>query len=276
MDGHTPAASTAVPLTSRGLAYGDGLFETIAVRGGRVTYWERHLLRLIRGCHRLGFTPPDADDARALVEATCEGHPNCVVKLFAVRAAGGRGYRPDPGAQAELYAHRAPLPAPDACATEEGVDLPLLPMRLNPAPAIAGLKHLNRLEQVLASAALGEFQEGLLLDRHGRLIEGTRTNLFLVRNNRLLTPRLEDAGVAGVLREAILDWARSNGVAHAETDLFPFHLTRCDEAMLVNSVIGIWPVRRVLIGPEHHVFSTLSPGPMTRRLQTLFDPACAP
>lgn len=276
MDGHPSAPDASVPVTSRGLAYGDGLFETIAVRDGRLTFWERHLTRLTRGCERLGFMPPDPLDAEQTVHAAKGCQTECIVKLFAVRASGGRGYRPAIDANAELYAYSSHLPPSDVEAEQDGVDLRILPVRLARTPAVAGLKHLNRLEQVLASATLGDFREGLLLDSHARLVEGTRTNLLIVRDGVLLTPRLCEAGVAGVLRDAILDWASESGTPSKECDLFPFDLTQGDEAMVVNSVLGIWPVRQVVIGPEDHPLVSLKPGPMTRRLQATFGPSCAP
>jgi 4-amino-4-deoxychorismate lyase len=137
--------------------------------------------------------------------------------------------------------------------------------RLPHSPRLAGLKHLSRLEQVLASAELpAHCQEGLMLDVSGRLIEGTTSNLFLVLDDQLLTPRLDNCGVAGVVRRQILEYCAQWGIAAAERPLTLEQLYRAGEVFLTSSLSGIRPVVRVgCVGKEI--------GAVTQRLQQAFE-----
>src|SRR5690606_15144674 len=198
-----PAAE--LPLGDRGLAYGDGLFETFAVRRGRPCLLDEHLRRLRRGCERLGL----AFEEQAIVDellAFCATLGEGVAKLILTRGDGLRGYAPPADARPRRVLLASPAPVyPDEYA-QLGVELYPCALRLAEQPLLAGLKHLNRLEQALARAEWRDsrYAEGLLRDAAGRVIEGVFSNLFLVSEGRLLTPALERCGVAGVMRGALL------------------------------------------------------------------------
>jgi 4-amino-4-deoxychorismate lyase len=186
-----------------------------------------------------------------------------VLKLILTRGDGLRGYAFDPAAQARriLLAIRLPLILPPMA--EQGVRLFPCTTRLSIQP-LAGLKHLNRLEQVIARAEWqdAEHAEGLMLDQAGRVIEGVFSNLFLVRNGELITADLKRCGVAGVMRAEILFQAESLGIPTQITDISLEQLQWADEVFVCNSVYGIWPVR---------AYAALSwpVGPLTRKLQTI-------
>ncbi|MFB4393079.1 MULTISPECIES: aminodeoxychorismate lyase [unclassified Pseudomonas] len=256
---------TAVNLQNRGLAYGDGLFETIAVRAGRPSLLRYHLDRLALGCQRLAIEadiPLMRDELLRFSSQLGEG----VAKLVVTRGDSPRGYAPAPGAMARRILQGAPLPAYPAAHAELGISLYACKTRLAEQPLLAGLKHLNRLEQVLARAEWqgAEFAEGLMRDTQGRLIEGVYSNLFLIRDDMLLTADLSRCGVAGVMRAALLEQAPSLGLDPQVRDLEQADLEQADEVFLCNSVYGIWPVR---------MFAELnlnwSPGPLTRKLQAV-------
>lgn len=241
----------------RGLSYGDGLFETLAVSAGQALEWEAHLERLGRGCARLGIPPPDpsvlAEEATRIIPADGRG----VLKIILTRGSGGRGYRPpsEPLPTRILALYPWPDYAP-AC-YREGVAVRLCETRLGRNPALAGLKHLNRLEQVLARSewADEDIAEGLMLDEQGQVIEGTMSNLFVLSEGRLHTPALEQCGVAGIVRARVLEVAASLGI---ETRVAPLRLEQvlqAQEAFLSNSLIGIWPIRTVRAGAGR-VFGT--------------------
>ncbi|HJR33290.1 MAG TPA: aminodeoxychorismate lyase [Pseudomonas sp.] len=250
-------------LKDRGLAYGDGLFETIAVRNGQPVLLERHLSRLAHGCSRLALAA-DQELIRSELLAYAAALGDGVLKLILTRGDGLRGYAPDPSAQARRILQGNPPAAYPAVHGEQGVRLFPCTTRLSRQPLLAGLKHLNRLEQVLARAEWQdtEHAEGLMLDQAGRVIEGVFSNLFLVREGVLITADLKRCGVAGVMRAEILFQAESLGIPVQIADIPLEQLQWADEVFVCNSVYGIWPVRAyaALHWPV---------GPLTRKLQTI-------
>jgi 4-amino-4-deoxychorismate lyase len=237
-------AGTAVPSDDRGLQYGDGLFETILVRDGTPRFLAAHLARLARGCARLGI--PYADEAlRADVSsAVALAPPRAILKLLVTRgSAPRRGYAPLPGAPRRIAALWA-TPEPDDLG--DGVTLGVARTRATTNPALAGLKHLNRLDNVLAAAeiAADDF-DVLMLDVADRLVSGTCCNLFIARDGRLATPKLDSAGVAGVMRGIVLREAPKAGIVVQERALTLADLAAADEAFVTNARVGVVPVRRV-------------------------------
>ena len=256
-----------VSAADRGLQYGDGVFETLTVRDGRALRLERHLARLADGCRRLGFdAPPVADELRA----TCAGVERAVLKLIVTRGAGGRGYAVPAAAVPTHVLTLHAWPEHDPRWARGGVAVRWCDLRLAAQPALAGLKHLNRLEQVLARAewrGTDEWQEGLLCDAAGHVIEATAANLFVVRDGALRTPRVDECGVAGVVRALLLEAAASLGIAADEALLSRTDVDQADEVFLCNSVIGIWPVARI------GSVTRPAPGPVTNTLQRWLEAA---
>ncbi len=219
----------------RGLAYGDGVFETMRARDGDIALWAAHLDRLTAGCKRLALdAPPEAllveERDRVLRDA-----PDAVLKLMVWREAAGHGYDP----AGERATHRswstAPLPAPTVPMRVRWCELTLARQ-----PALAGLKTLNRLEQVLARAEWkgGAWDEGLLCDTEGHAISAISGNLFAVIDHRLVTPALDQCGVAGVMRGWILAQRSSNESIEVRAILRD-EIDRASEMFLTNAVRGI-------------------------------------
>jgi 4-amino-4-deoxychorismate lyase len=234
----------AVPATDRGLNYGDGLFETMRLHGGRVPLLERHLARLRTGCVRLGLRYPGdelirADIARLAADAPGEG----VLRLVLTRGDGGRGYAPPPDARPRRIAACYPLPENGAATLAVGI----CATTLGRSAALGGLKHLGRLEQVLAAAevAAAGWDEGLMLDSDGHIIEGTRHNLFYVRGGRLCTPPLAECGVAGVMRQLILEVLAARGTPGMEAPLRYHERHEISEMFMCNAVAGVRAVSRL-------------------------------
>ncbi|QHA83730.1 aminodeoxychorismate lyase [Pseudomonas mediterranea] len=250
-------------LKDRGLAYGDGLFETIAVRNGEPVLLERHLRRLELGCQRLALNL-DNGALRAELNAYAQRLGDGVLKLIVTRGDSLRGYAADPSARVRRILQGNPPAAYPAAHAEQGVALFPCATRLSEQPLLAGLKHLNRLEQVMARAEWSdsEHAEGLMLDTSGRVIEGVFSNLFIVRDDVLITADLSRCGVAGVMRAELLFQAESEGIATQVTDIRLEQLQQADEVFVCNSVYGLWPVRAC-------GSTRWSAGPLTRKLQTL-------
>ncbi|MFZ5697884.1 MAG: aminodeoxychorismate lyase [Pseudomonadota bacterium] len=260
-----PAAS--LPVDDRGLAYGDGLFETISVRNGRIALLDFHLQRLLRGVEALHLLPIDIDalslELRRFVSTQADiGCIDFSLKLLLTRGSAGRGYFPLPEAvPRRLLLAYTPAVWP-AANGETGIALFECVTRLGVNPALAGIKHLNRLEQVLARAEWDDtaFAEGLLRDVDGRVIEGTMSNLFLVHDGQLVTPRLQRCGIAGVMRSFLVARALTLGIGVLERDVAREELDSADELFVCNSSFGIWPIRALGV-------RRWTPGPLTRRLQ---------
>lgn len=256
-----PAES--LPVKDRGLAYGDGLFETILVRSGQPSLFEHHLSRLLRGGRRLGFALDHAlieRECRAFAGEMAQG----VMKLIVTRGDGLRGYGPSPDAQPRRILQASPIPAYPQAYAESGVRLFPCQTRLAEQPLLAGLKHLNRLEQVIARSEWrdDEHAEGLMCDTSGRIVEAVYSNIFLVKNGVLLTPDLSRCGVEGVMRQALLEVAGQADMPARALELRMADLQKADEVFVCNSVYGIWPVR----GVEQLNWPV---GPVTRKLQSL-------
>lgn len=242
----------AISPLDRGFAYGDGVFETCRYQNGSIPLWQYHRERLLQSAKRLDIPLDEQlllryrDELLAKIDSS--QIPYGVLKVTITRGVGGRGYRV-PDAVKPTYCLGAF--SGNSLYTESyraGVSVRVCNLRLSQSPALAGMKHLNRLEHILARAEwMNEFAEGLLLDAEGRVIEATVSNLFTVKGNQLYTPDLARAGVAGVMRRLIIERlapALELDVNVVDMDLD--FIATVDEIFLCNSVYGIWPVNNVV------------------------------
>jgi 4-amino-4-deoxychorismate lyase len=242
----------AIPAGDRGLQYGDGVFETILLRNGRPRFLGLHLERLILGCRRLHISTSFEDALRAEIDAAAALAPRlAILKLIVTRGDGlRRGYAPDGG---ETPRRIISLFGCEALAgVEEGVDLSVSSVIAADQPALAGLKHLNRLENILAARearTAGRF-EALMLGHDGRIVSGAMSNFFVVCGKTVMTPPLDRAGVAGVTRAVVLRECALLGLDPVQRQLGLADLHQADEAFITNARLGVVPVRRV----GEHVF----------------------
>lgn len=257
--------SATLPADDRGLAYGDGLFETMRFADGLVPLMDLHFARLAAGCARLGLPCPGRELIEQEIRRVAADRDEGVVKLTLTRGSGGRGYAPPTLVRPRRLVACYPLPDYPQESCRAGVRVAICATRLGRNPALAGLKHLGRLEQVLASAEERppDCAEGLMLDVDDRIVEGIRSNLFVVRGGRVETPRLDASGVAGVMRAAVIEESPAIAGEVAETDLDIAALLAADEVFLTSSIFGIWPVNG-LARPA----TDWPVGPVTRMLMT--------
>jgi len=244
----SPGAS--IPIDDRGLQYGDGLFETMRVRGGRTRFLEAHLARLALGCERLSIPAPEPATLRhEIALATAHATGDAILKLIVTRGSGPRGY----SARGHFTARRIiTLHASPASIAGDGVALRFARLTLAENPALAGLKHLNRLDNVLAASEPQEqVFDSLLLDGAGLVVSGTMCNVFLVREGQLVTPAVERAGVAGVMRGVVLRECAALGLRSMVRAVPAAELQAADEVFVTNARIGVVPVRSV----GEHVFT---------------------
>lgn len=263
IDGHE---RSRVDARDRGLQYGDGLFETMAVIDGSVRRFELHWQRLHASCERLSIPCPDRGLLESELSRFAHEQSRAVLKLILTRGPSGRGYRPPTQPQPTRILYLDPLPEHPKEWHEQGVVVRLCRTVLGDNPTLAGLKSLNRLEQVLARREWDDasIPEGLMLDPRGAVVCGTMSNLFTVRGGVLNTPRLDRAGVAGTTRQAVLAAARSAGMQVEETVIKLGDVWQAEEVFLTNALVGLWPVRRF----ENSAYPI---GPVTRRLQDLLE-----
>ena len=249
-----------VPADDRGLAYGDGVFETIAVSRGKPLLSEPHLDRMMHGCARLAWRRlPQREELQRDIERVAHDVTRGVIKVIVTRGTSGRGYRIGDGTPTRIVSLWPWSDATDRHRTD-GIIARFCAQRLASAPALAGLKHLNRLEQVLARAEWDdEAQEGLMLDGNGFVVEGTMSNLFAVRDRALSTPPVDQCGVAGIMRAEVMAVARASGFAVDERRLTPDDLPGMDELFVTNSAIGVWSIRE--LGATSY-----RPGPVARTI----------
>lgn len=249
----------AIASNDRGFNYGDGLFETALYRNGTVRLLQVHLERLRAGCKRLGIAYPDESQLHAEISNVCASASDGVLKIVLTRGAGGRGYRPT----ADLRTTRVvALHSPVPVGAREALNLCWCETRLGRNARLAGIKHLNRLEQVLAQHEWQDpaIDEGLMLDTEGELVCATMSNLFIVSERTLMTPDLRFCGVRGVMRGEVMRIARELDIPIGEGPLWPHDLEKADEVFVTSAVRGVRAVAK--IGAMHW-----EEGPLTRRLR---------
>ena len=245
-----------VSAMDRGLMYGDGLFETIAIRAGRARFLDYHLERLADGGRRLAIPLPDHGIIEHEVEAVASGCEFGAVKVILTRGVGRRGYAPPPDPVTTRIVGLIPGRSPSPAVYREGIVVRFCETTMSVNRRLAGMKTLGRLDQVLARAEWTESTvgEGLMATEEGQFISGTMTNLFLVSGGRLLTPELSRCGIHGVMRRVVMEQARRLQIECHEIDVYRDALLDASEVFVTNSNIGIWPVveiddRRYGIGP---------------------------
>ena len=232
-----------VPADDRVLAYGDGVFETLRACRGELPWWDSHWARLERGASRLGLALPRQaqvlDEAGRLLDGA-----DAVLRLQLNRGNGGRGYAPSQGADPVWILARHPLPV---AMPPQGVTLRWCATRLAIQPALAGIKHCNRLEQVLARAEWQaadavdrDADDGLMRSMEGDVVCATAANLFVLHGTRWCTPVLDRCGVAGICRQWLLDQFKVETARLSMADI-----ETADAVVLTNAVRGILPVARL-------------------------------
>jgi 4-amino-4-deoxychorismate lyase len=230
----------------RGLQYGDGVFRTLKAGGGKIFWWADQYAKLAADAEALKLDCPAEADLRGECLKLAQDM-DCALRITLTRGPGPRGYAPPPGGGATRIVQVSALPAHAGEHAAKGVRVRWCALRLSQQKQLAGIKHLNRLENVLARAEWSDadIAEGLLLDQDGWVIGGVMSNILLMRGKTLFTPDLSQSGVAGVTRLRIMRMARRSGLDVRESRLRPEDMLRADECCLCNSLIGVWRIRRI-------------------------------
>lgn len=243
-------AAECLPLTDRGLLYGDGVWETLLVKAGQPQFLDWHLERLRHGLQVLQIALPDWDALRLRQEihAACQTPEQAVLKIIITRGAGQRGYNPKTASPPTRIVQITPWAGYPPEYAQQGIRVTRCTTRLAQQPLLAGFKHLNRLEQVLARAEFGDdYQEGLVSDTAGQVIEGTMSNLFLINaKGEVLTPDLSQCGIAGVMRRFILQTLAESGIQCHIQAVTDRDVEQAQALFMTNSLMGVLPVREYI------------------------------
>lgn len=235
-------------LPDRGLDFGDGLFETFLLAQGRLFYSEHHLLRLELGLRKLGFPEclgrVENQLQSVLQELTLRDVPQAVLRLTVTRGSGQRGYAPPTDTRPRIIIVVTPR-AQNWRLQSAPANLGVAATRWGSQPQLAGIKHLNRLEQVLAASecAAAGCDEMIMLDQNGHAVSVISGNLFVVKDNKIMTPSLRNCGIRGTRRQRLIEhWAPALGVQVQEETIDLPQLQEADELFYTNSLQGLRPI----------------------------------
>lgn len=235
---------------NRASQFADGLFETLVIHSGEFLALQQHVNRMQRGCDALNLQLPE-EGLKAVFESCKKtlldesGLSNATLKLIARRADSARGY----SYENNKMVFTAFLSVSSPLGTsyyEEGVELQYCETQCSIQTQLAGLKHLNRLENVLARNELhGDAFEGLMMNAFGNVIEGTMSNVFFEKDGILHTPILDVSGVEGVMRELVIQYCNRNNIEVRQYDIEKDSITAFDSMFICNSLIGVLPVKKI-------------------------------
>ena len=242
----------AISPFDRGFAYGDGVFRTIKMRGGLPENWPQHYQKLVADCAAINIVCPSAEllmsDLSQLfsADAANENTP-AVAKIIITRGEGNRGYTPPAITAPMRVVTKSAMPIYPEERFKQGVNLTVCETRLAAQPKLAGVKTLNRLENVLARMewASVEFADGIMLDMQGNVIECTAANIFARFGDTLITPSLASCGIAGITRQCIIALAPTLKLKTSVESFDLKKLCSADEVIICSSLYGAWQVNRV-------------------------------
>jgi len=229
----------------RGVAYGDGVFATMRTASAdmpaEILFLEGHLARLQQSCERLGIEWCVSDSLMHQLTQLAQQHPQHCIKLLLTRGVGGRGYQAPLNAKVTEIVSLHAIPAHYLDWQQSGITLASSAIRLGRQPLLAGMKHLNRLEQVLIKSQPlpNNHQDWLVFDRKGYVVESSMANIFVVKNNQVLTPAITHSGVSGVMREMLIAALLCDGIAVMATQLTLSDITAADCIFITNSLFGV-------------------------------------
>ena len=234
--------TSSISTRDRGLNYGDGFFTTAIITDGQVEHWAYHKARLIECAQRLGFPALEFTALESQITQLIASHPQAVLKVVITRGEGGRGYAPPSECNLNIIVSVLPYPDHYNSLTDAGISLAISPIKLAVQPHLAGLKTLNRLEQVLIKNALQtqHSDDALVLDYNNNVIETSAANIFAIKNNKVFSPRLDECGIKGVFLQSLCDKLTVE-FKTVSVD----NLTQADAIFVCNSLMKIVPVKSI-------------------------------
>ncbi|MGF1720253.1 aminodeoxychorismate lyase [Vibrio kyushuensis] len=255
-----------ISLTDRSFQYGDGCFTTMLTTHGEIQHWQEHQSRMQRCLELLNIAQPDWKQVHEWLKNAAIHDPKSGLRLNITRGEGGRGYSSLGISEMNVVISDFAYPTHYEQWAEQGIELGMCNRRLGLNPILAGHKHNNRLEQVLAKQDIDEqgLLDGIVLDIHDQIIETTMANLFWVTGDTLYTPSLENSGVSGVMRQLVITCAKKQGIPIKVGQYSLTDLRQADEIFITNSICTVVPIIKINK-------STFTIGSNTRNFQENFN-----
>lgn len=243
----------SLPVSDRGLQYGDGVWETLLISSSHIVLLDAHLKRLQWGCNRLKITGLDETVLRQEISLISKDISDCILKIIITRGSGGRGYSAQGLNSPTRILSLHTIPERIDYYRNSGINIQYCTTQLSHNPHLSGFKTLNCLEQVLARSELtNDYQEGLVSDIQGNIIEGTMSNLFLIVGDQVITPLLTQCGIQGIMRAYIMSLLAKENIELVERNVSVGDINHAKRIFFTNSVIGLWFVNNI----DNIVFST--------------------
>jgi 4-amino-4-deoxychorismate lyase len=247
-----------VSILDRGLQYGDGVFETMPVYEGKALWFDKHYQRLQQGCATLNITVPKKNILLNDIEQLIPHHQSAVLKITVTRGESARGYKTNRDVKPTRIVVCSEWQNNPQLKIKNGILLKLCDTIVSRHPLLGSVKHLNRLENIMARQEWqgDEYDEGLMCDEFGNVVDGIMSNIFISHNGQLSTPKIKHSGVKGIMRNWVLEQNKSINVS--ELDRLTVEMVQqADEIFMTNSLIGMWPVRefnniKYTVGPVFH------------------------
>ncbi len=258
---------STISLTDRSFQYGDGCFTTMLTRNGQIEHWPFHIERMESCLTLLEIPFPDWQVIHNWLMQAVISKGLAGLKLHISRGEGGRGYSPTQVESPNVTISHFQYPSHYEQWKRHGVELGLAGIKLGHNPMLAGHKHNNRIEQVLIKADLERagYLDGVVLDIDENIVESSMANLFWVKSNVLYTPKLDKAGVAGVMRRVTLEYAKAAQLEYHVGHYPLSELLSADEVFVSNSLIGIVPVTAIATSNSERFEFTI--GSITNKIQ---------
>ena len=247
--------SDFISVYDRGLLFGDGFFETmkwITVNGKKkVVFWSRHIDRLKKSCNKAKIKCPSKrmlDEYKNTIFKKCAQFNQFkgVLKIIITRGEGGRGYSFEKNMKPSVIFQSFPITLPDEKSLLEGVEVDICKTSINQNNFLSGLKHLNRIDSVLASDDIKKkIYDLIFLDSNNLIIEGIKTNIFFIKKKKLITPKISSSGINGIMRQIVIEKYSSLYEELFESNINVNQISEFDGAFLTNSIIGILPIKNI-------------------------------
>lgn len=233
--------TTSRLVNNRGVMFGDGFFTTATIKSGALVWGEHHYNRLVNSAERLRFNDFDVNSIKKAISNICDAHCDAVIRITIYRHQSERGYAIASNAEAycEIDLNRLGEVSSDYCELVSAST----PISVN--PALAGIKHLNRLDSVLAASEVTHSNQERLMWDAQHAIAGSRSNLFIMVQNQWLTPKIVASGINGITRSIIISMLEEQHQTIAISNIDETLLLKATAAFMTNSLIGVWPVSSI-------------------------------